>query len=293
MEMPKCVICLGDKEKKVYDGDIRNGPMGTYCFGEINKCENCGIVRLSEKYCLVENDYIEQDYRLSLNQSYDLKEYEEEHRSAHQKLHEQFSLEDVNFNKKILIDVGCGGGSFLNQYYDEAEEIILIEPDKEFQSLLKKAGRDVFPSISDFIKITSKKADFVILNQVIEHVDDPIGLLRECSDLLADTGYLIVTTPNLDDVLNKVGCARFMKHFYRVQHRWYFNLETLNMVAARASLAVDVSRTYHRYDFSNFMKWMGMEYSGGNLNQLNDFWRCAVEKNGNGDNLFALLRKIT
>ena len=289
--MSQCVICFGDREKKIYDGDIRNGPIGTYCFGEINKCENCGIVRLAERYCLVENDYIEQDYRLSLKQSYDLKEYEKEHLTAHQKLHEQLLKEDVNFGNKRLIDVGCGGGSFLNKYYDEAEEIILIEPDREFRGLLQKAGRKVFPSISCLMKITPEKADFVILNQVIEHVDNPIEILRECKDLLADNGYLIVTTPNLDDVLNKVGCTKFMKHFYRVQHRWYFNLETLKMVAARANLTADISQTYHRYNFTNFMGWMGLEYSGENLNQLNDYWRSAVEKNGNGDNLFVLLRK--
>jgi SAM-dependent methyltransferase len=42
-----------------------------------------------------------------------------------------------------------------------------------------------------------KRVDCIIASEVIEHLDDPRAFLRQCRNLLADTGIIIITTPNI------------------------------------------------------------------------------------------------
>jgi SAM-dependent methyltransferase len=74
--------------------------------------------------------------------------------------------------------------------------------------------------------------DLVTCIDVIEHIDNPVGMLKRCSSLLDKDGKLLIITPDSESV-----AARLLGYkwwHYRIAHISYFNLKTLKF-------AIDIS----------------------------------------------------
>lgn len=84
-----------------------------------------------------------------------------------------------------ILDWGCGGGVFVE--YLKTKGYVNAE------------GYD--PYVTAFSSLSNgQKFDFVIVNDVIEHVDDPRALLRECATHLAEGGVMYIGTADSEDV---------------------------------------------------------------------------------------------
>jgi 2-polyprenyl-3-methyl-5-hydroxy-6-metoxy-1,4-benzoquinol methylase len=65
---------------------------------------------------------------------------------------------------------------------------------------------------------------------VIEHVDDPELLLKNCRYFMDRMSTLTISTPRTTEpVLNP-------RYYYRTQHRWYFNDKSLDYLATKVGL---------------------------------------------------------
>lgn len=99
-----------------------------------------------------------------------------------------------------LLDVGCGNGQFLLRMRSLGWTVSGIDPDPAAVANCQSQNLEVFcGAIRDLPE--SACYDAITLSHVIEHVSDPIELLRECGKRLRpETGRLVVTTPNLDSL---------------------------------------------------------------------------------------------
>lgn len=138
-----------------------------------------------------------------------------------------------------LLDIGCGDGSFLRQMRNLGWEVYGIEPDPNAARVARREfGLDVRQgSISD-VGFANEFFDAIVLSHVIEHVLDPIALLRQCRALLTRSGRLVAATPN--------GCSvghRLQKGFWKEldppRHLYVFTPETLTRSAEKAGLRVE------------------------------------------------------
>ena len=105
---------------------------------------------------------------------------------------------------KVLLDIGCGNGvvtlhALKNYEYVIGTDISLKAltsiPPKTFPVLQSNLNRG-------FIPLKDKSVDSVICLDVIEHLYDPLLLIKEIHRILRVNGELVVTTPN----------SRFIKH---------------------------------------------------------------------------------
>ena len=101
----------------------------------------------------------------------------------------------------VVLDAGCGNGSFLALFQDRNWSL--------HGSDLSPSGiavaRETFPNIDFFLAdgqdiyadflATVGPVDVVLSTEVIEHIYDPRGFLRNCFELLKPGGALILTTP--------------------------------------------------------------------------------------------------
>jgi 2-polyprenyl-3-methyl-5-hydroxy-6-metoxy-1,4-benzoquinol methylase len=81
-----------------------------------------------------------------------------------------------------------------------------------------------------------KQFDFITLIDVIEHICDPIGMLRQCSSLLNNNGKLLIVTPDSASLVARLLGYRWWH--YRIAHISYFNITTLKFALAASGLQV-------------------------------------------------------
>jgi len=104
------------------------------------------------------------------------------------------------FNKNgSLLELGCFKGDFTKRFVKFFDDITCVEASDE---AIKEAEQKV-PLTVLFINsmfedvVLPKKYDNIILTHVLEHLDDPIKVLRRINDeWLTDQGRLFLVTPN-------------------------------------------------------------------------------------------------
>src|SRR2546425_1880561 len=101
--------------------------------------------------------------------------------------------------KGRLLDVGCGNGQFLAKMRDFGWEVVGIEPDgKAVKVARERFGLYVYENTPEETSFTSNEFEAVTLNHVIEHLWDPVNVLRECRRVLKPGGKLVAITPNIE-----------------------------------------------------------------------------------------------
>jgi len=104
-----------------------------------------------------------------------------------------------------VVDFGCGAGAY-------GEDPIRVRRDLRIlkRKVRKVVGLDVDPAaatnplIDEFILIgqdgrwplSSRQADLVLCDNVLEHLEDPEGFFEEAGRVLKPGGYLCIRTPN-------------------------------------------------------------------------------------------------
>lgn len=98
------------------------------------------------------------------------------------------------------LDIGCGHGQVCYLAADKVDEIIGIDADFTSIKMAEKWFRK--PNIQ-YRNITLESSgyndeyfDGVLLLEVIEHLEDPFGVLKDINKLLKRNGTLIISTPN-------------------------------------------------------------------------------------------------
>ncbi len=98
-----------------------------------------------------------------------------------------------------LLDFGCGGGSFLRRMADQGWQVTGLDASvgavREVQESL---GLKAMVGSLPHVDLEPASFDVVTMWHSLEHVHDPVGILREAYQLLAPGGKLIVACPNID-----------------------------------------------------------------------------------------------
>jgi len=101
----------------------------------------------------------------------------------------------------VVMDAGCGNGSFIALFRDRNWQL----HGSDLSPTGIEVARKTFPNIKFFLAdgqnlyadflATVGPVDVVISTEVIEHLYDPRGFLRNCYDLLKPGGIVVLTTP--------------------------------------------------------------------------------------------------
>lgn len=96
-----------------------------------------------------------------------------------------------------LLDIGCGDGAFLAKARAIGWDVLGVEPDPIAARRAQDRGLSVIIGSYEEVSGLEGQLDVVTLSHVIEHVHDPLALLRKAHALLAPGGQLWIETPNL------------------------------------------------------------------------------------------------
>lgn len=117
----------------------------------------------------------------------------------------------ITANEINVLDIG-GGTGWMIDLLKQADKRInysqIVDIDTKAKELAEQNGYNYFEGrIEDFN--TDKKFHLILMLNLIEHVADPLTVLRKAGSLLEDNGIIIIKTPN-----SKSWDARLFKKTY-------------------------------------------------------------------------------
>ncbi len=146
------------------------------------------------------------------------------------------------------LEIGCGHGWMLAALREAGWQTVGLERTVE-------SGRHARTTLGLDVRIgeldvfgAGEQFDLIIMNQVLEHLADPMPRLRACAKLLKPGGWLIIGVPNLDS---------WQFHFVRQhwvhldvpRHLGHFTRAALRAALKRAGLRMtEIRTTNFEYD---------------------------------------------
>jgi 2-polyprenyl-6-hydroxyphenyl methylase/3-demethylubiquinone-9 3-methyltransferase len=122
----------------------------------------------------------------------------------------KYERERINLISKYIpcgeyesLDLGCGVGIFSKIMHDKGHKVLSIDSNEESINAAinnyKNFRQIEFAknSVLDFINSTTKKFDFILALEIIEHLNNYEFFLKGITRLLRTNGKLILSTPNV------------------------------------------------------------------------------------------------
>lgn len=141
-----------------------------------------------------------------------------------------------------LLDIGCGPGTLLEEAAPLGFQCYGVELSSQLAAIATAKGFCVHNGFAEEFR-PPWQADVITMMDVIEHVPDPLLLLRGAKSLLAPGGTLVVFTPNhasfivrLAAFFHLLGLPRPLATIFANNHISFFTQATLSDALRRVGL---------------------------------------------------------
>jgi SAM-dependent methyltransferase len=131
-----------------------------------------------------------------------------------------------SYLKGRTLDIGCGVGDFLYIYKD----IVGVDINIDCVNYCKSKGLNVQLMNIDVLPFEDNSFDSIILDNVIEHIENPSILLSEIKRVLTPKGILLIGVP----------CDKGYK--FDIDHKIFYDIKSLQTL-----LSIDFILKYHFY----------------------------------------------
>jgi 2-polyprenyl-3-methyl-5-hydroxy-6-metoxy-1,4-benzoquinol methylase len=157
-----------------------------------------------------------------------------------------FALQMVGFNKSVL-EVGCASGYLTKVLTERGCNVVGIELDPEAAEVAEQwAERVVVGNIDEgdvWNYVKDEAFDAIMLGDVLEHLRDPLGSLRQAVRKLKPTGIVVTSLPNIAHGDMRIALLQGRFRYAETglldrTHMRFFTLETIRELLSQAGLVV-------------------------------------------------------
>jgi 2-polyprenyl-3-methyl-5-hydroxy-6-metoxy-1,4-benzoquinol methylase len=284
-KLTNCPLCGSDRVRPRTDSLRDSDTIG------VAECADCGHVFL-DSFDHINDVYFEENQFLrSKNDVADtidrrLRHFEAENRNRYER------VAPLVANKRV-IEIGTGAGALIDMIAPLAERIVGIERTVAFRDRLTSKGYDIRGDLSE----CPDDVDVVLSFHVLEHVADPVGMLRESYAKLVPGGLIYLEVPNIDDALLSLYEIEAYRRFYFFKdHLHYFSRRTLEDAFRAAGLPRPRITGHNRFGLGNHLHWLKTGKPGGHvewsfLEAASEAYAGVLAANDLSDSLVAHVRK--
>lgn len=98
-----------------------------------------------------------------------------------------------------VLELGCGIGQFTPMLYEKFERVVAVDACPENIEIARKTTSDkrhaFYVAKAEEFSV-DERFDTILLVMLLEHVDDPVAVLKNAKNLLKDDGRIIIQVPN-------------------------------------------------------------------------------------------------
>ena len=236
-KISKCRIC---KSKKIAEYlDLGNQPLANSFLTkkQIPKekkyplklvlCKDCSLSQLS---IAVNPKIIFNDYDYLSSSSKALKNH-------YSKLVSEIEKKYINSKDTTVLDIGCNDGILLKNYTKQIKNIVGIEPSNAFLRIKNKKINVInkffnFETTKLYLK-RFNKAKIITITNVLAHIDDINGVIKNIKKILDKKGILIIEFPYVMDMLKK-GTFDLVYH----EHLSYLGVTSIKHLLIKNNLKI-------------------------------------------------------
>ena len=184
-------------------------------------CKGCGLIHSNPIPSKEElSRFYKEKYRISYKQTYTPKIKHTIRYSSGTIYHLNTILSFIKnpYNKKLL-DVGSGSGELLYFAKKAGFDVFGIEPNQGYAEFCRdKLSLPIYNGTYEEADIQDSTYDLIFMNEVLEHMPDPINVLRDLHRYLKYDGILIVNVPDIE-ISRHSPLKRFhYAHVYNYNH---------------------------------------------------------------------------
>ena len=156
------------------------------------------------------------------------------------------NLEKRGMTGGDLLEVGSGYGYFMDEARNYFRRRVGTEFSPEAASRARETGADIFVGGIEQLPADAL-FDCAVAIQVIEHIYDPVGFMKQLVGHVKPGGHVILATPDIGGALRKI-MGRSWPSFKVPEHVVYFDVEALQRLMGEAGL-VNVARLPYPHAF--------------------------------------------
>lgn len=138
----------------------------------------------------------------------------------------------------LVVDIASNDGSLLLEFQAHGVRTLGVEPAANVAEIARGRGVETVTRFFDEaaggdLRASAGPARAVLANNVLAHVDDPVGFLRGASRMIAPDGLVIVEAPYVGEMLDRLEYDTIYH-----EHLSYFSIGALARLAEEAGLSL-------------------------------------------------------
>jgi len=246
-----CNICSGNQVELIYDVSdfwLKNFSKQYQYY----QCQTCGVIFRNSKPSEI-------DFNFIYPPNYEVYTQHNTRDKVNQFLIDfgllkRYKVFSKYIDKGTILDIGCADGAFLSylKKYNGWKLYGVEKNDEIPKSRYSLNGVNIFYGDLKQANYNNMQFDIVTMWDVIEHIEDPIGILCEINRILKKDGFLIIKVPNGRCLDVKI----FKKYWAGIdapRHIYIFNKENLGCLLQNSGYEIKKAITQFG-GYLNFLK---------------------------------------
>lgn len=189
-----------------------------------------------------------------------------------------------------LVDIGCSRGQFVGFAAQAGFQAEGVEPAPDIAAAARELGLNVRTGLLEAQQYPDAAFDAASLFEVVEHLREPLPLLKECRRILKPGGVLLISTGNAASWTVAAIGARW--DYFHIEkdggHISFFNPKSIAMLAHNTGFSVERIETA-RVKFHEKGDVSGVTYALGKL--VAELLNLPARLAGRGHDMLAYLRR--
>ncbi|MBI3582506.1 MAG: class I SAM-dependent methyltransferase [Nitrospinae bacterium] len=141
-----------------------------------------------------------------------------------------------------ILDIGCGFCESLGYHQVRGCEVYGVEADENVKRIAESRSFNVYCGLFNSRLYEKNFFDVVTMDQVIEHISDPLETVRGIAQVLKPGGLFILSSPNSNGWGAKI-FGRYWINWHVPYHLHQFSIKSMKEVASRTGLKVQKVKT--------------------------------------------------